>query len=187
MLAGSTVIVVLTSVALGFAWAKPQIFGSNGPRILVLWGGLILPSVILATLVISAFVLGERLILQSGSAPPLRIEAEGRQWSWEFRYPDAGAVTHDVLHIPAGREVEFIVTSTDVIHSFWVPRLGGKIDAVPGHQNKILLSADRPGRYGGICAEYCGDGHDVMRFMVEAHPAETYDAMLAQIAAGGTP
>ena len=187
MLAASALIFAATSVALAFAWARPQVFGSNAPKTLVLWGGLILPSVILATLVFSAFVLGERLIGQSGSLTPLRIEAEGRQWSWEFRYPVPGLVTHDVLHIPAGREVEFVVTSTDVIHSFWVPRLGGKIDAVPGHQNTIRLSADRPGRYGGVCAEFCGEGHDVMSFEVEAHPADEYDAVLAHIAAGETP
>lgn len=183
---GGTAIFLATSAALAIAWVRPQALGRNAPRTLVLWGGLILPSVILAALIFSAFVLGERLIRLSGSAP-LRIEAVGERWSWQFRYPQTGAVTQDVLHIPAGRDIEFAVTSTDVIHSFWVPRLGGKIDAVPGHINIIRLSADRPGRYGGICAEFCGEGHDIMRFEVEAHPAEDYDAVLARIGAGGTP
>jgi len=187
MLVASTVIFVATSMALAFAWARPRLLGSDAPRTLILWGGLILPSVILAALVFSAFALGERLIGQSGSSGSLRIEAEGRRWNWEFRYPASGAVTQDVLHIPAGREIEFTVTSTDVIHSFWVPRLGGKIDAIPGHRNIIRLQADRPGRYGGVCAEFCGEGHEIMRFEVEAHPADEYDAILARIAAGEEP
>ena len=96
-------------------------------------------------------------------------------------------MTQDVVHIPAGREIEFVVTSTDVIHSFWIPRLGGKIDAIPGHFNTISLSADRPGRYGGVCAEFCGEGHGIMQFEVEAHPSQDYDAILARYAAGATP
>ena len=128
---------------------------------------------------VNAFVLGERLVARPGSAEPLRLEAEGRQWQWTFRYPEAGGlVTVDTLHIPAGREIAFTVTSADVIHSFWVPRLGGKIDAVPGHRNTIRLRADRPGRYGGACAEFCGIGHTAMRFTVVAHPAADYDAAL---------
>src|SRR5690606_7741019 len=111
----------------------------------------------------------------------------GERWMWTFRYPDAGATSEEVLHIPAGEEIEFVVTSTDVIHSFWVPRLGGKIDAIPGHQNTIRLKADRPGRYGGVCAEFCGEGHEIMRFEVVAHPPEEYEALLVQLAAGETP
>ena len=188
MLAGSTLIFAATAAVLALAWVRPRLLGQRAPRHLVLWGGLVLPSIILAALVLSAFVLGERLIGSSGSATPLRIEAEGRQWQWEFRYPTAGgAVTLDTLHIPAGRQIEFSVTSIDVIHSFWVPRLGGKIDAIPGHRNTIRLSADRPGRYGGVCAEFCGEGHGPMTFTVEAHAAEDYDAILARIAAGGNP
>ncbi|UXN74056.1 hypothetical protein N8D56_01640 [Devosia sp. A8/3-2] len=67
-----------------------------------------------------------------------------------------------------------VVTAADVIHSFWVPRLGGKIDAIPGRRNVIRLEADEPGIYWGICAEYCGPGHDTMMFRVEAHPLADY-------------
>src|SRR5690554_5373057 len=125
MFSGSVVIFLATSAALAFAWAKPRHPGSNVPRILILWGGLILPSIILAALVFAAFVLGERLIGHSSSPSPLRIEAVGERWMWTFRYPEAEATSEEVLHIPAGEEIEFVVTSTDVIHSFWVPRLGG--------------------------------------------------------------
>lgn len=188
MLAGATAIFVATSAVLALGWTRPGIFGTRSSRILVVWGGLILPSVVLVALVFSAFVLGERLVARPGSAEPLRLEAEGRQWQWTFRYPEAGGlVTVDTLHIPAGREIAFTVTSADVIHSFWVPRLGGKIDAVPGHRNTIRLRADRPGRYGGACAEFCGIGHTAMRFTVVAHPAADYDAALRLAAAGAAP
>ncbi|MBH0238365.1 cytochrome c oxidase subunit II [Methylobrevis albus] len=188
MLGGSAVIFAATTAALVLAWTRPRIFGGDPSRPLVLWGGLILPSVILVALVFAAFALGERMIGRSGSTDLLRIEAEGRRWQWEFRYPGAGGLaTIDTLHVPAGREIEFSVTSTDVIHSFWVPRLGGKIDAIPGHRNTIRLLADTPGRYGGVCAEFCGTGHTVMRFEVIAHAAEDYDAVLARLAAGEAP
>jgi len=189
MLGGSAAIFVSTSAALVVAWSRPSTFGARPYRLLITWGGLVLPCIILVSLLISAFVLGERLVTAFGSAAPLRIEAEGRQWQWEFRYPEAaGSVTTlDILHIPAGREVELTVTGIDVIHSFWVPRLGGKIDVIPGHRNKIRLMAEKPGSYGGVCAEFCGIGHSQMRFTVVAHTAEEYGAALSRSANGYEP
>jgi len=187
MFTGGTLIFAATSVVLAVAWAKPRLLGANPQRLLILWGGLVLPSIILAALVLSAFALGERLIGASGSPAPLRIEAVAERWMWSFRYPTNGAVSEQVLHIPAGEPVEFAVTSEDVIHGFWLPRLGGKIDAVPGHTNMIRLQADRPGRYGGVCAEFCGEGHEIMRFEVVAHPLQEYEAVLDRLAAGEAP
>jgi cytochrome c oxidase subunit 2 len=139
-----------------------------------------LPAVILVPLVAYGLVAGERL-LPLGSAT--RIEAEGRQWTWTFRYPDHGGVaTRNVLHLPAGVPVDITVTSIDVIHSFWVPRLAGKIDAVPGHANHLRLQADTPGRYDGRCSEFCGLGHTGMRFSVVVHPAQDFAAAVAQAA-----
>jgi cytochrome c oxidase subunit 2 len=174
MLAGATVLFVGVSTVLGLAWLAPGRLGRAPGRRLILWGGLVMPAVVLAALVTTAFALGEALLMR-GERAPMRIEAEGRMWSWAFRYPEAaGVATENVLHIPAGRDIEFVVTSADVIHAFWVPRLGGKIDAIPGHVNRIRLHADRPGRYGGVCAEFCGTGHSAMRFTVVAHPPESY-------------
>ena len=73
-----------------------------------------------------------------------------------------------------------MVTSRDVIHSFWIPRLAGKIDAIPGHANVLRIQADAPGRFEGLCAEFCGVGHPGMRFQVVAHPAADFPAALAQ-------
>ena len=180
MLAGAAVLFVGVTAVLVIAWLAPSRLGRSPARVLILWGGLVMPTVVLTALVATAFALGEALLMR-GEHPPLRIEAAPRMWVWEFRYPDAeGRVTENVLHIPAGRDIEFIVTSADVIHSFWVPRLGGKIDAIPGHVNRIRLRADHPGRYGGVCAEFCGEGHAAMRFSVEAHAAEDYADILAR-------
>ena len=92
-----------------------------------------LPAVVLLPLLAYALIAGERLLPLPGSAPPHGSKPSARQWTWTFRYPDHGGVeTRNVLHLPAGTPVDIVVTSQDVIHAFWVPRLAGKIDAVPG-------------------------------------------------------
>ena len=156
---------------------KPRRTAGKG---FVLWGGLVMPAAVLTALLGYALFLGERLTPRAESGV-LRVEARARQWQWDFFYPDAPNApgTPDILHIPAGQPVDIHVTSADVIHSFWVPRLGGKIDAIPGHTNIIRLFADRPGAYYGKCSEFCGTGHAVMGFAVEAHEAEDYPARLA--------
>jgi cytochrome c oxidase subunit 2 len=79
-----------------------------------------------------------------------------------------------IVHIPAGEPVDFHITSRDVIHSFWIPRLGGKMDAIPGRINILRLQADAPGIYRGVCAEFCGVGHALMPFEVHAHDASEF-------------
>jgi len=90
-------------------------------------------------------------------------------------------------HMPAGTPVDILVTSQDVIHAFWIPRFAGKIDAVPGHVNRLRIQADQPGRYAGQCNEFCGLGHAGMRFDVIVHRPEEFAAALAQAAASGEP
>lgn len=143
---------------------RPDFGQGLRPRRWTLWGGILFPLPVILALTFTALWMGERR-----SDPTMRIEAEARMWHWTFRYPDMPATT-DILHLPAGRDVEIVVTSPDVIHSFWIPRLGGKIDAVPGHTNRIVLRADTAGEYGGVCAEYCGTGHTDMSFTAIAHP-----------------
>jgi len=89
--------------------------------------------------------------------------------------------------MPAGTPVDILVTSQDVIHAFWIPRFAGKIDAVPGHVNRLRIQADRPGRYAGQCNEFCGLHHAGMRFDVIVHRPEEFAAVLAQAAASGEP
>src|ERR1051326_2217655 len=98
----------------------------------------------------------------------------GHQWWWEVRYPRSGVVTANEIHIPAGKQWLARVESADVIHDFWVPALGPKIDAVPGHPNYLWLSSDSPGIFVGACAEYCGNQHAWMRIRVIAQQADAF-------------
>ena len=183
MLAGAAALFALVMVLFVQVIRRPGWGSGVSPARWIVLGGLVLPAAILPPLVAYALVAGERLLPLPGNAPP-RIEAEGRQWVWTFRYPDYGGVeTRNVLHLPAGIPVDIVVTSLDVIHAFWVPRLAGKIDAVPGHLNRLRIRADQAGRYEGLCNQFCGLGHPGMRFVVIAHRAEDFAAALAQAAA----
>ena len=97
----------------------------------------------------------------------MTIRVTARQWWWELRYEDAVTsntfTTANEIHIPVGRTVEFQLESADVIHSFWVPRLHGKKDMIPGHSTRTYMKADKPGVYYGQCAEFCGHQHAQMR------------------------
>src|SRR6202041_3553551 len=94
------------------------------------------------------------------------------------RYPSSGAVAANEIHIPVGRKLRVRVESVDVIHSFWVPQLAPKMDMVPGHPNFLWLQADRAGTYEGSCAEFCGDQHAWMRFIVVAEEPSQYQTWL---------
>lgn len=179
MLAGSVVIFIgVVGVAL-IPLARRKA-GSPPARAMLIGGGLVFPGVVLLALLVAALVVGDRLSPR-GEPGVLRIEAQARQWAWTFRYPDlpGGATTDGVLHVPVGRPFEVYVTSEDVIHSFWAPRLGGKIDAIPGQVNVIRLQADAPGVYRGQCAEFCGNAHAMMDFTVQAHAPADYAAWQA--------
>ncbi len=98
----------------------------------------------------------------------LVVRATGHQWWFEFEYPDLGVVTANELHVPIGRPVNVELASVDVIHSFWVPKLAGKVDMVPNNDNTLWFQATAPGVYLGQCAEFCGESHAHMRFTVVA-------------------
>ena len=111
--------------------------------------------------------------------PALTIEMRGHQWWWEAVYldndPSQMFRTANEIHIPVGKPVRFALKGMDVIHSFWVPSLGGKTDAIPGQTNLTWLQADRPGVYRGQCSEYCGQQHAHMDFVVFADPPEAFE------------
>lgn len=116
-----------------------------------------------------------------GEAPrgALPITVVARQWWWEFRYPSLGIVTANELHLPSGRPVVLRLESADVIHSFWVPALGGKRDTIPGRANRIVFTADAPGTYPGQCAEYCGVSHANMRMSAIVQPVDAFERWAA--------
>lgn len=172
----SVALFLLVAGLLGAVWWRPGFGSSVSAMRWVVLGGLVMPGVLLTLLVAYALFTGERLLPIGES--PTRVAAHGLRWQWQFSYPDApDAPATPVLHIPAGEPVDVLVTSGDVIHSFWVPRLAGKIDAIPGHENIIRIQADEPGTYRGVCAEFCGGGHTDMRFTIEAHAPDDYRAL----------
>jgi cytochrome c oxidase subunit II len=118
---------------------------------------------------------------QTAAAPPgaLQVEVRGQQWWWEYRYPELGVVTANELHLPAGRPVVLRLEGPDVIHSFWVPQLGGKRDVIPGRHNRLELTPEQPGEYWGQCAEFCGASHANMGMRVIVMPAAAFDAWVA--------
>src|SRR5262245_9487698 len=122
-------------------------------------------------------------IFRTQTAPPrdaLRVKVTGHQWWWEFQYPDLGVITATDLHLPAGRPVSLEIASTDVIHSFWVPPLGGKRDAIPGSVTRIVLTDDAPGTYHGQCAEFCGASHANMRHLAVVEAPDAFAAWAAR-------
>lgn len=109
-------------------------------------------------------------------ADVLQVEVTGNQWWWEFEYPELGVTTANEMHVPVGRTVQLTLRSNDVIHSFWIPRLGGKRDMNPGETTSLWFTADSAGRYEGQCAEFCGTAHSLMRMDVVAQPTEPFRA-----------
>jgi len=114
---------------------------------------------------------------------PLEIHVVGHQWWWEFQYPEQGFVTANELHVPVGRTVSLTLTSADVIHSFWVPRLGGKRDLNPGSENRLWFTPEEPGVYYGQCAELCGTSHANMRMRVMVDDSATFAEWAASMSA----
>lgn len=104
------------------------------------------------------------------------VEAIGRQWWWEFRYPDLGIVTANEAHVPVGRTVDLRLRSADVLHAFWIPKLGGKRDLVPGHENNLWFRPDSTGVYWGQCAEYCGTAHALMGMRMVVQDTADFEA-----------
>jgi cytochrome c oxidase subunit 2 len=141
-------------------------------------GGVVFPTITLGALLIYGLMRADGLQRAAeGTEAPLRIDVVGEQWWWRLNYMDEQGrldfVTANEIHIPAGRPVEFHLKSADVIHSFWVPTLAGKLDLIPGRTNRLRIVAPKPGVYRGQCAEYCGGPHAFMAFYVVAHePAE---------------
>jgi cytochrome c oxidase subunit II len=146
----------------------------GGRRLQLIAGGVV-PTFIVAVLFVATLrAMGVHEPV--GSVTEFDVEVTGRQWWWEVRYPRLGIVSANEIHIPVGRPVRLTVRSDDVIHSFWVPRLHGKIDLIPGRPNAIQLGATRPGTYRGQCAEYCGLQHALMGLHVVAHDSASYTA-----------
>jgi cytochrome c oxidase subunit 2 len=149
--------------------------GERPAWFVVVGAGIAMPIVVLTTL----FIVSDLFVIRTTQAPAqsatrLTVKVIGHQWWWEVRYPQSGAVTANEIHIPARTPVRLEVRTDDVIHSFWVPELNRKIDTDPGKTNVIELDADRPGRYRGQCAEFCGLQHAHMSMYVFVDSAGSF-------------
>lgn len=134
----------------------------------VLAGGLALPLFSISVLLATGIPAGQRILtLPADTVAPLRVDVHARRWWWDFHYPDTGITIANELTVPAGTPIDLRVHSDNVIHSFWVPSLGGKIDVVPGRVNRLRLQANQSGTLRGQCAEFCGTGHAHMVFEVQ--------------------
>jgi len=114
----------------------------------------------------------------------LQVKVIGHQWWWEFQYPQLGITTANELYIPLGKDVQVTLESADVIHSFWVPKLAGKMDVIPGRTNHMMFNAEREEEYYGQCGEFCGTSHANMKFRVQALAPEKFDTWVADRKAG---
>jgi cytochrome c oxidase subunit 2 len=144
----------------------------------ILWLGAIGPTVLLTALLVFSLPKMRTLPVAEGD---LRIAVDGEQFWWRVRYrPPGGAPveTANEIRIPVGRTVAFELRSPDVIHSFWIPGLAGKVDMIPGRTNELVVRATEAGSFRGVCAEFCGLSHARMAFDVIAMPPDAFDAWL---------
>lgn len=155
-----------------------ELSARRGRRVVVV-GGIVAPIVIL--LVVFVATLWTLRALAMPAVPEeYTVHVVGQRWWWEVQYPVQQFATANEIHIPVGQPVRVLLSSPNVIHSFWVPELQGKLDLMPGHVNTMWLEADEPGIYRGLCAEFCGVQHAKMQFLVIAQPLAEYEAWLAQ-------
>jgi cytochrome c oxidase subunit 2 len=182
-MAGGAGVIWLTVISLAiYALRHPESHHRGRASVLVIGGGAVLPTVVLAGLLAYGLALMPALLAPAPEGS-LKIVVSGEQWWWRVRYLTAGG--NDVavelaneIRLPVGEHVEFHLESPDVIHSFWIPSIGGKIDMIPGRLNRLTLEPTRTGVFRGACAEYCGTSHALMSFYVIVLEKEDFAAWL---------
>ena len=183
LLAISAVVFVLVMAFLLFGiFARgEQTEESDRAKVRVVAGAAVLTAVTLIGILV-ATVSVSRSTTAPGADDALTIDVIGHQWWWEVRYrgdrADQLVVSANEVHLPVGERVRFVVRSSDVIHSLWLPNLGGKIDLMPDRENTLWLEATETGVFRGQCAEFCGMQHGKMAFMVVVHERDEFDAWL---------
>lgn len=189
MAAGAAVIWV---VVIGFAIYATRIkTKTQSPRRahwMIIGAGAIFPTIVLGALLIFSMQLMPALSAPGKSG--FRIAVSGEQWWWRVTYETPSGATVELaneIRLPVGERVEFRLSSPDVIHSFWIPSLGGKVDMIPGRVTRLALEPTEVGVYRGACAEYCGTSHALMNFPVVVMEPEAFDAWLEHQAAPAQP
>lgn len=182
MAGGATIIWLVVIGLFAYAiWVEPRPHEPRRSRLWIIGGGAIVPTLILTVLLAFGLEMLPRLL-----APPpqgsRQIEVAGAQWWWRVRYlQDDGDPIElaNEIRLPVGQPVQLLLESEDVIHAFWVPSLGGKIDMIPGRQTRLTLHPTRTGVFRGQCAEYCGASHTWMAFHVIVMPEQEFGQWLA--------
>lgn len=184
LLAMAAIVLGIVVAALWVAlFGRKELAGKLGGPGIIWIGGIILPVIVLTVLLVYGLALTRSLSDPiEGDEPRVRITGEMWWWRVDYLDPDGSIVIRDAneLHIPSGQPVVLELQSGDVIHSFWVPRLSGKLDMIPGRRNLMRIQADEPGVFAGQCAEYCGGPHALMGFTVIAHAPGEYARLMAE-------
>jgi cytochrome c oxidase subunit 2 len=163
-------------------WRVPLDDDADGPPIHGHTGLEIAWTAVPAILVIALGIVSAVVLSENGQAGdrPLQVNAIGQQFTWKFEYSDYGDLTTGELVLPVGREAKFTMTAVDVIHSFWVPNFGQKMDAVPGIETTILVTPTRTGEYEVVCTELCGLGHATMRAKARVVTQAEFDTWIQE-------
>lgn len=172
-----------------YSYLSPKQHGPKTGKLVIVGGGVVLPVVVLTGLLAYGLTMMPSL-LPSSAEPTVRIHVIGHQYWWRVRYLRDGAPPIELaneIHLPVGARVEFQLESRDVIHSFWIPALGGKVDMIPGRTTRLVLEPTKPGRYRGTCAEYCGASHAWMSFYAVVEEPAEFERWLAAQAAPAQP
>jgi cytochrome c oxidase subunit 2 len=163
-------------------WRVPPDDDAEGPPIHGHTGLEIVWTAIPAILVVALGIVSAIVLSENGQAKDnqLQVTATGQQFAWKFEYPELGEFTTGELVLPVNRQAKFTMEAVDVIHSFWVPQFGQKMDAVPGIQTTILVTPTRTGEFAVVCAELCGLGHATMRAKARVVTEEEFDAWIEE-------
>ncbi|WP_182866855.1 cytochrome c oxidase subunit II [Stieleria mannarensis] len=176
--------VVIWLIVVGLSVYSIVVPGGHRPRLtktLVIGGGAVVPTVVLSSLLCYALAMLPELHRPPPSDSPT-VKVNGVRWWWRVQYQtDDGRTieTANEIRLPVDEAVEFKLTSEDVIHSFWIPSLGGKVDMIPGRETRLKLYPTRVGKFRGVCAEYCGTAHAQMRFDVTVMPRPEFNRWLS--------
>lgn len=182
MAVGALIVWVAMLVITALAMREhPESHGRRRHSLLIVIGGAVVPTGLLTALLVGGLAMLPSLVR---AAPPgsLRVSVRGEQWWWRVRYLTRDGVAVDLaneLHLPRGEVADLSLDSADVIHSFWVPSLGGKLDMFPGRVTRLALRPTRDGAFRGACAEYCGTAHAQMSLYAVVEPRPAFDRWLA--------
>ncbi len=178
---GTVIWIAVIALALWAVGASAEADNQRRSNLLIVGCGAIFPTVALAALLVYGLAPIPTLLAPAPEGS-LKIAVAGEQWWWRVRYqvsPGEPVVLANEIRLPVGEPVEFQLESPDVIHSFWIPSLGGKIDMIPGRVTRLALTPTKTGVFRGACAEYCGTSHALMSFDVVVHEKQDFERWLA--------